>query len=203
MSFHTYLLRIFAGNSCFRSDVQSSLLRYQNLSIIYFNFVLIGVMITIELGLRLLLGESFFLETGPVLVIFLSFFLLKKEYLDLAAGAVLISIHIINFTSSHILNLPAGTLAGQLIHPVFAFYLTRSNLIRGVNILIGMCLMIMHITKVLDVFSVTLTDNQAYQVHTLLLNASTLFFTISLIFFIHKGIEDKLWEAAQSDFQNF
>jgi len=205
MSFHTYLLQTFAGTSRFRSDVQSSLLRYQILSIIYFNFILINVIVVIEIALRFLVNESFFSGAGPVLIIFviLSFYLLKKEQRDLAAGAILISIHIINYVSSHHFNLPGATLIGQLIHPVFAFYLTRSNMIRGVNILIGLCLMISHIIKILDIFSVTLTDNQSYQIITLLMNASILFFTISIIFFIHKGIEDKLWKAAQSDFQNF
>jgi len=195
---NSYPLNKFASNTKFRSDLKSSLLRFQSLSIIYVNFVIAFVVLGMEIVLRFS-GKEYSPGMRRIISITipLSLYLLRKGHRNLSAALILGSTSLLNHYASVHLNLPLAALSAQAANPVFGFCLTDSKKLCLMNIISD----IFQIGRLQDMFQVTMTNEQYVQIYAHSFLSILIFVSLCLLFFIYKSIEIRLWEAAQGDMQ--
>ena len=203
MSLNSYLITKFAKNRPDISRSNSPVLRYQILSIFYLNFVLTFLMFLFEIFTWLLidLPVSRFLTMGCAMGSLLSMACLYKGFYDYAGVIVLIYVHVVNTLTTHFFKAPMAGVFGTFCYLNLSYVITESSIIKGLNSLASFIELILHAKKVLEIFQVTLTEDQYIQVLSGMIAMFIAFAYLSAIGCILINIQESLWKMVQLNFE--
>jgi len=196
------LLRLFTRNEKVGQDVNSFLKRYQALSIIYVNALMmlfIGIWTVLPfLGYSLPSCGQIFL-TYPMIA--LSLILLRRGQSESAAIVVLIYFHLNNIMMSNIFGMSIVSMWLTICCIPCSFLLTSSVKV----LLINMCMCILENSlvalKISEIFEVTFTEEQALLIMQLKGRCLTATIFLGLISFGQKSIKTTVWKLAQENYE--
>jgi len=203
LDLNSFLLSIFAKNIRFGSDINSLRKRYQLLAVIYFYVTLFIAVVAFETITYFLfnLSDAQVLPLISTVFTILAFILLRKGKINCATNLIIVYWHVMNFSAGFICNRTILGFYALMVAPNLFFMLNTSFKLRFWNAIFCCLQYLNHVSKILDIFKVTLTDEQSKQIY-LLINCSwacLLFLFAS--FFIQKSIENNLWHVAQTNFE--
>jgi len=203
MSLNSYLITKFARNRPDIARLNTPVLRYQILSIFYLNFVLTFLMFLFEIFTWLLieLPVSRFLTMGCALGSALSMGSLYLGFYDISGVIILIYVHLVNTLTTHYFNAPMAGLFGTFCYLNLSYVITGSSVIKGMNSAASFIELILHARKVLEIFQVTLTENQYIQVLSGMIAMFIAFAYLSVIGSILINIQESLWRMVQINFE--
>ena len=201
-SANSRLLTIFTKYERYGQDVDSLRKRLQNLSLIYVN---IGMTILISCysfctGFFFGLTSSYFLLISTLAFSASSFFFLKEKHTNLATIALLMELHTSNVVVGFLTNSPLVAIYGMMIYPFFMFALSSSLEIHLGNAVVCFVEFYINAERVLEIFEVTLIDEQRRQVRMLLTAGALCCLAAILISVVQKKIEASIWCLAKENY---
>jgi len=181
--------------------VESLILRYQSLAIIYLNCFFLGVLIFwkfLDLFVISLPGDEVILTLTPIQL--LSLAMLKKGNKDVAAALLIMAIHVGNFIASKVCNVTLGAAYLIVLLPCLAYFVSSSKKVYIFNSFLCIIQNFGHIMRIQSIFRVTYTDEQQFQIFTLGI-VSFMYIILSWVLFgFQKYIETNLWQVAQLNY---
>jgi len=202
-SFNSYLLSIFARNKPFEANVNSLATHFHILSIFYLGFFLTLAIIIFETitGTFNQPSCSRYLCAITTIGFIISIICLKKGHRNAAGTVVLLYIHSANLTAGLLLNLPLGALVGSFSYLTYGYFLTKSTTTVGINSLVSIIEFFLYIRRLLQIFKVTLTDDQRSQLLGGLTAMVLVFLITSFLNSCQKHIEYKLWRLLNQNYK--
>ena len=192
----------FTKHIPYNSSVQALVIRYQALCIAYINLsFLFGILVwsLIDSLLFSLPGNDLLLPILPILAI--SLIALRCGKVNIAAASLLLSLHASNFICTHAGRLVLGTSQLVFLMPGIGSFISSSKCIHIFNVILCILQNIGHVYSMSSVFSITFTEEQAFQIFVLKTLSFPILVQSFLIAFIQKSIESKLWQMAQSNYE--
>jgi len=182
-------------------EVESLILRYQFLAIIFLNFFFLGVLTfwkVVDFCIIHLPGDEVIVTLTPIQL--LSLFMLKKGNKDLAAVLLIIAIHLGNFIASSVCNVTLGAVYLILLLPSLGYFVSSSKKVCIFNVCLCILQNIGHFRRIQEIFQVTYTDEQRFQIFTLII-VSFMYIILSwALFGFQKYVETNLWQVAQLNY---
>jgi len=202
-AFNSYLLSVFTNHQRFGSDTGSLNKRLQTLSIIYVNLGTDSCLILFNLMIWL-----FFPHASPLIMplacfpfSICSYIALRNHKLDLAATILLVKVHLSNIIASQATNFPIAALYGTMIYPTMTMFLTPVMKLHVFNMVLCFLECILNSYDLMEIFKVTLTDEQYRQVIALIITSFNCVFTICCVIMMQKRIESNIWKIAYDNQQ--
>ncbi len=205
MSLNSFLLSKFANHKLPTSGRGNYLaVHYQVLAILYLNFVLSFLVVLYEVGSWVLLNVA----GGNSLPIFIciigtacSVSMVKMGHYDAAGVIILLYVHIVNSMTTHLMNIPMAGIFGTFCYINLTPLLIKSDWIIILNSLVSIGELILHVKKLLEIFQVTLTDDQFIQVYNGSVSIFVAYGYLSGLALIQKMIQASLWNMVHTNFQ--
>ena len=203
VSINSYLLSTFARRARFGSDVSSFIKRHQILSIIYVNLTLVLVTCLLDFfaGLAFGLSNSFFHITFSAPFITGVFICVHYSVPDAAALLIVLYMNTINLYAAMYTKMPMNSFYVLILHPPFVFFVTSDFRIYHINNFLVCGNLVHHSMRILDIFKVTLTEEQTTQITTLITAGGISVTSIMICCYIQKNIELNLWELARKNYE--
>ena len=204
MPFSSYLLSIFAKDKAFGAHLDALVYHYHILSIIYLGSAVTFSICFVETFIcNYFESTSNFSLSGMALSGFLlSMIFLKKGKQNAAGITMLIYLHCINLVAGlQFEGFVMGTLMGAFAHIHFCYFLTKSTRVVVVNNLFTFGEFIIYIRKLLNIYHVTLTQEQNREIVIFSLVMICVFMIISMITYLQKKVECNLWKLLNENYQ--
>jgi len=147
------------------------------------------------------LPVSRFLTIGCAFGSMLSMALLYKGFYDHAGVIVLVYVHVVNTLTTHFFKAPMAGVFGTFCYLNLSYVITESSMIKGLNSMASFIELILHAKKVLEIFQVTLTEDQYIQVLSGMIAMFIAFAYLSAIGCILINIQESLWRMVQMNFE--
>ena len=130
----------------------------------------------------------------------ISMYFLRRSKPEQAAAIVLVNLHVICFFGHVICNLPLACVCAQVLFPNFAFVLKVSKTTQKINHILSSLQFAIHMRKIIEVFEVTIIEEQINQVYKYLFVAILMYLLLAITAYVSNNVEDDMWKCAQSDF---
>jgi len=205
MSLNSFLLSKFANHKLPTSGRGNYLaIHYQVLSILYLNLALNFLVVLYEVGSWIVHHIS----GGNSLPIFIcmmgtacSVSMVKMGHYDVAGVIILVYVHIVNSMTTHLMNFPMAGIFGTFCYINLTPLLVKSDWIIVLNSLVSAGELILHVKKLLEIFQVTLTDEQFIQMSNGSVSIFVAYAYLSGLALIQKMIQASLWNIVHTNFQ--
>ena len=199
VSINSYVLSIFARNTRFGSDVSSFVKRHQILSVIYINFAFLLIVCGFDFvaGVMLGISGSGTFTTFAVPFVIGIIFSVHYNFADGAALLMVVYMNGMNTYGTTLVNVPMVAFYALILYPNFIFFTTSNSKIHHLNNVLVFSNLIFSGSKVLDIFKLTLTEEQHTQVTTFIVTGGVSITSIIICCYIQKSIETNLWELAR------
>jgi len=204
MSLNSYLLSIFGKRRQFEVGLNSLAIHYQILSIIYIGFAVTFIVCLFELFNCAIFGSfcSFSLSITASVGFILSMLILKKGYRNTAGSFLMIFFHLANIMTGISENAPLAALLAGISFPSYSYFLTDTPKLVIFNNLLHVVEFSIYIRNILNIFHVTLTDEQYFQIISGLAAFVLVFTVISLLGAFQKSTERNLWRLLNDNYKN-
>ncbi len=127
--------------------------------------------------------------------------LLKKGYRDTAGTVVILYLHSMNLVGGLRQGLPFPALLACFSYVNYCYFMTKSTTLVIVNNLINVVEFFLYIRKILDIFQITLTDDQYVQVMSAMVALVFVFGIMATLNYFQKNIECNLWRLLNENFK--
>ena len=202
MTLNTSLLSTFAPGIRFGLDIKSMRRRFQALSIIYINLLVINGLISIG-GLLFLLVKTKdpfqpLYSVLPLVITSLSF--LRRGEIELAGIITIFYMFPVNFITSMFGEEPVIGLNALMVNPVTTFFMTSSLKVFITSCIITILMFCYYAHGLWIVYLTTFSEDHARQTLVLIVVAFIALFVIVASLLIQKVIESAVWEAAHTNY---
>lgn len=130
-----------------------------------------------------------------------SYIAVRNHKLNLAATILLVKVHLSNVIASQATNFPIAALYGTMIYPTMTMFLTPLMKLHLFNMVLCFLECFLNSHQIMEIFKVTLTEEQTRQITALIFTSLNCVFTICSVIMMQKRIESNIWKIAYDNQQ--
>ena len=203
MLLDSFLLNTFAKNFNFNPNITSVRQRYRVLSLMITNFLIFFVLLVYAIL------QTFYFDNVNNYLMFsvccifmpLSFLSLHRGNDGVAVGLTLCQLHLINVVGGSYQNMPLTAICSLTIFPNYLLLLGVSLKSMALNIFICFLHFTYYLFQAKASFQITLNDDQAFQISSLLISSFLFLLQICLICVGKLVVENDIWKLAEINFE--